>query len=148
MESFSPGYRLQENDLNVTFFARGLTYPPDLTYSFSPYTLSYEINFIDSGSDIKRVGPLNRIPEKVNGSAYRANFIVGGDWATGIYQIVWKYKPYAYSDTQNITQQFEILSNGITSIPFINLYCRIDLPANFFVLPDIIDLPASFAIIP
>ena len=147
MESFSPGYRLQEDDLNVTFFARGLTYPPDLTYSYSPYTLSYEIDFINTDNSVKRVGPLNRIPEKVNGSAFRANFIVSGDWATGIYQIVWKYKPYSYSSIQEITQQFEILSNGIESKPFINKYCRNDLPATFTVLPDIIDLPASFTII-
>ena len=92
--------------------------------------------------------PVNRIPEKINGSGYRANFIVGEEWATGIYQIVWKYKPYSYSNTQTITQYFEVLSNGIESKPFINLYCRRDLPANFVVLPDIIDLPASFTIIP
>ena len=63
MESFSPGYRLQDNDLNITFYARGIAYPPELTYSFSPVTLSYEVDFLNSDGRALLVGPLNRVPQ-------------------------------------------------------------------------------------
>ena len=146
MESFYPGYRLQEEDLNVFFFAQGIAYPPALAYGYSPYFISYEIGFINTNNRVLRVGPLNRVPENVNTGIYRANFIVEENWATGIYQITWKYKVSANSDMQKIFQQFEIL-NDVDNILFEIFFCRRDLPAVFTVLQESQDLPASFDII-
>lgn len=146
MESFYSGYRLQDTDLNVTFFAQGVSYPPALTYPYSPYSLSYEIGFLNYDGRVLRVGPLNRIPYNIRTGVYRADFIVGDDWATGIYQITWKYKISANSDTQETTQQFEVL-NYLKTVMFQISYCRRNLPATFTVLVDSQDLPASFTIV-
>lgn len=147
MECFYSGYRLQDTDLNVTFFAQGVSYPPALTYPYSPYSLSYEIGFLNYDGRILRVGPLNRIPYNIRTGVYRADFIVGDDWATGTYQITWKYKISANSDTQETIQQFEVL-NYLKTVMFQISYCRRNLPATFTVLIDSQDLPGSFTIVP
>jgi hypothetical protein len=147
IQSFYPGYRLQDTDLNVTFFAQGISYPPALTYPYSPYSLSYEIGFLNDDGRVLRVGPLDRIPYNISTGVYRADFVVGDDWATGTYQLTWKYKISANSDTQETIQQFEIL-NYVDNVLFQIFYCRRDLPATLVVLIDSQDLPASFAITP
>lgn len=147
MESFYSGYRLQDTDLNVNFFAQGVSYPPALTYPYSPYSLSYEIGFLNYDGRILRVGPLNRIPYNIRTGVYRADFIVGDDWATGTYQITWKYKISANSDVQETIQQFEVL-NYLKTVMFQTSYCRRNLPATFTVLIDYQDLPGSFTIVP
>jgi hypothetical protein len=148
MESFSPGYRLQDTDLNITFYAQGIAYPPSLTYPYSPYALTYEVDFFNSDGRIIAVGPLDRTPEKVTDIIFRPDFVVDSTWATGFYQITWKYRTFSYSDIQTVTQPFEILNNGIAGVPFILSYCNRDIPATFYVVLDYQDLPASFSIIP
>lgn len=147
MESFIPGYRLQKEDLNVSFYAQGISYPAAIAYPYSPYHLSYEIGYIHPDGRILRVGPLDRIPEKVSTGVFRANFIVEEVWATGVYQITWKYNTSATTDTATKLQQFEVLSNGLNSILFEILFSYRNMTGNFVVLEEAHDLPGSFVVL-
>jgi hypothetical protein len=94
------------------------------------------------------MGNINRIPEKVTQGVYRANFIVGDDWPTGYYNIVWSYQTSLTGPVQTITNTFQVLNSGYRAVQFIYFYCNNDLPATFTVLPEAFDLPASFTIVP
>jgi len=150
--AFYPGYRMQEDDLNIAFCSQGLYYPYNLAYFYSPVNLSYEIDYYipvsESASKLIPYGNRNRIPEKVTQGVYRANFIVGYDWPTGFYNIVWKYQMSPIGPVQTITNTFQVLNNGYKNIIFYFHYCNEDLPATFIVLLESEDLPGSFNILP
>ena len=145
---FYPGYRLQEEDLNVSFCAQGVAYPQNLAYFYTPYNLSYEIDFYTNDRKLVPYGSRTRVPEIVTQGVYRANFIVGYDWPTGYYNIVWSYQTSLTGPVQTITNTFQVLNSGYRAVQFIYFYCNNDLPATFMVLPEAFDLPASFTIVP
>lgn len=148
MESFTPGYRLQDGDLSMSFYAQGIAYPPELTYSYTPYSVVYEIDYIDPVNGPITLGTRNRIPELVIPGTYRANLIIEYSWTPGIYQIVWKYQVSAYSDVQESIEMFQVQNLGVHYIPFQMFFCQRDLGATLYVLQDLQDLPASFTIVP
>lgn len=149
MESFSQDYRLQEGDLNVSFYGQGLISPAALTVPYAPYYLSYEIDYYKA-TELRwiRLGPLYRLPEEVRSGVYRANFIIGDRWATGDYRIIWKYRISADSDLETKTYSFTVLSKGVENTILIISFCRKNLPGTFTVLIDIFDLSGSFNIVP
>lgn len=149
MESFSQGYRLQTEDLNTSFIAQGISYPAGMAYAYTPYSVSYEIAYYHpTEARYLRIGPLNRVPEKIRNGLYRANFIVGEHWTPGTYKITWKYRISESSGEESKEEEFEITSRGVDSAIFTILFCQRNLPARVNVLIDIQDLPASFSIIP
>jgi hypothetical protein len=144
---FAPGYRLQDKDLNVNFCTQSISYPPGLAYFYTPYSLIYEIYFINSDGRVVPYGNENRIPEKVDTGIYRANFVVGDNWPTGHYNIIWKYRIYAISNIQTITDTFQVTDGGYENNIFVYLYCNNDFTAALNVLQESFDVPASFTII-
>jgi hypothetical protein len=146
--SFVSGYRLQDDDLNMTFFAQGIAYPPYLTYSYTPYSVKYEIDYIDPINGLRTMGTRNRIPQLVKPGTYRANLIIEDSWTPGLYQIVWKYKVSENSDIQESIEMFGVNDLGVHYVPFQIFFCQLDIPATFLVLQDLQDLPASFTIVP
>lgn len=162
MESFRQGYRLNDGDLEVQFWAQGLTYPSGLSFLYSPYSVSYEISYYHpTEARYITIGPRNRRPINIKIGIYRATFIVGEHWTPGTYKITWKYYVSEVSSEQIKEEEFEIVSRGVDSVIFEVFYCQrnvggrvliwqesYDLPAEFVVLPSYFDLSASFAIIP
>jgi hypothetical protein len=148
MESFSPTYRLQDKDLNISFYAQGIAYPPDLTYLYTPYFVSYEISYIDPDKGPIIVGPRDRQPVLVKSGTYRANMVIDDSWASGDYQILWKFKVSEEADIEYSADIFEVNGLGVHEAQFILILCSRDLPAIFNVLQEAQDLPASFDIIP
>lgn len=161
MESFRQGYRLKDGELQTVFHTQGLTYPPGLTYLYSPYWVRYEIAYYHPDeSRYLRIGPLNRIPVNVRTGIYRANIIIGDHWTPGKYRIKWKYRISDASDIEDHSEEFSVLSRGVDSAIFEILYCRRnlggrvdvleaykDLPGSFTILPPCLDIPASFTIV-
>jgi hypothetical protein len=94
------------------------------------------------------MGNINRIPEKVTQGVYRANFIVGDDWPTGYYNIVWKYQMSPIGPVQRIINTFQVTNGGYKNVVFYYHYCNEDLPATFIVLLESEDLSGSFNILP
>jgi hypothetical protein len=86
---------------NVGFYTGSLVH-------YSPYWVSYEIGYIDSGLIYHRTGPEFRVPEKIKEGVYRANFIVEDDWRIADYKIIWKYKIGQFSPTITINEYFEV----------------------------------------
>ena len=148
-ESFYTEYRLQDEDLNVTFCAQGIAYPAGLTYSYNPYSVTYEIDYLDPNNDYEPVpvGYRYRTPLNLKTGTYRANFVVDNRWSPGFYQIVWNYTISKDAPIQTQSEIFEIINEGVHYIPFEIYFCKNDLEATFVVLQDLLDLPASFVII-
>ena len=55
-----------------------------------------------------RVGHEFRKPELVKVGTYRANFIVGDNWAVGDYRIIWKYQLFQTDPLQTYTEDFMV----------------------------------------
>jgi hypothetical protein len=146
---YDPGYRLQDEDLNVSFCAQGLTWPLGVAYFYTPNSVEYEIDFFNTDGRLVSYGNADRIPEIVTQGVYRANFIVGDDWPTGFYQILWKYQTSANSSIETISKIFQVTTGGYISNIFEYHYCNNDLVGNFVVLPEVYrDISGSFAILP
>lgn len=110
MQSFPLGYRLMDGDLNVTF-QRKLSFAYGPLSSYVPYFLAYEIGSLDVDEAYHRKGPENRIPYMIHIGKFRANFIVGDAWPTGIYRIVWKYQVCQIDPVMIASENFEIQAN-------------------------------------
>jgi hypothetical protein len=147
--SFYPGYRLQNEDLNMSFYAQGLVYPAGLTYSYTPYSVSYEIDYIDAYGDFVLIGSTSRIPQLVVKGTYRPNLIIEDSWTPGQYQITWKYQISGDSDFQYYSEIFDVVDLGVHYVPFEINVCNLNLPAIFNVIQETsYDLPGSFMITP
>lgn len=134
MESFKQGYRLQQDDLLLNFYARYYNVQPYVTCPYSPYWIRYDIGFIYSiTNEFYPVGAVNRIPDELSTGIFRPNFIVGDDWDPGIYEIRWHYKDYENSILQEKIIEFEILSDGIMQSR-LYMFNHVDLPANFTLI--------------
>ena len=132
--------------LNTSFCAQGVAYPAYLAYFYTPYYLSYEIDYKDVSGRIIPFGNRNRIPEKVSQGIYRPNFIVGDDWSAGNYQITWKYKISAASEIVTQVNPFQVINNTESNL-FVMYVCIKDISAEFNVLQEALDLPGTFSIV-
>jgi hypothetical protein len=107
VQTFPTGYRLNREDLTVQFVKKfGFGHGPLAVYN--PFYVACEIGLIDSNLAYTRIGPEFRVPEIVKVGTYRANFIVGEHWVSGIYQIIWKYQVCAEDPIQTAVEQFAV----------------------------------------
>lgn len=134
MEEFYQGYRLLDTDLITSFWAYPVYYPSIYGNFYSPYWVRYGLGYIDDHGHYHEFGSRYRIPIELETGYYRPNFIIGDTWATGTYEVRWKYRVYQNSDIEYRSVQFKVLSSGIH-----------DQPGDY---PDYLDLPASMQVIP
>jgi len=134
-EEFLQGYRLMKDDLNVRFYSLNVYMPQGHWNLYSPYQVRYEIGFVHPDSGVYyRIGSEERIPVEISAGVFRANFIVGDDWSTGEYRIVWKYVDEFGGPTRAKCQKFLVNTAGIFDgvLAFVNSQ---DLPASMNVIP-------------
>ena len=110
MQTFPLGYRLMDTDLNITF-QRKLSFAYGPLSSYNPFFLVYEIGKVSSLLVYTRIGPENRIPYEIKVGTFRANFIVGDEWTTGSYRIVWKYQVCQLDPIMVVSEDFEIATS-------------------------------------
>jgi len=107
MQSFPLGYRLMDEDLNITF-QRKLSFAYGPLSLYNPFYLAYEIGTLDSSQVYTRMGPENRIPYNIKVGTYRANFIVGDEWTIGNYQIIWTYQICQTGPVMTVSDNFTV----------------------------------------
>ena len=136
MESFKQDYRLEEDDLNYTFYDDGVSYLYNgLTQKYSPYWVRYELGRIqESNLSYFPLGSLFRIPDELETGTFRPNFIIGHDWKTGLYKIRWKFKKTAYSDIEYVEVPFMVVTEGIYDFAEEILGGFLDLPADLNII--------------
>jgi hypothetical protein len=110
MQTFPLGYRLMDEDLNITF-QRKLSFAYGPLSSYNPYTLFYEIGTVDSSLVYTRKGPVNRIPYEIKVGHFRANFIVGDEWLVGNYRIIWTYQVCQIDPVNVVSEDFEVATS-------------------------------------
>jgi len=128
LKSFFQNDRLTDSDLTKRFFwgetgsgATGLPYVDGYvqTYQVLPYWVSYEIDYIEpTGMYPVRIGPFNRCPGKTLDQTYFANMSIGGKWATGEYQIVWKSRMTGDTGVPFVieSEPFSVISAGLYDV--------------------------------
>lgn len=136
MESFKQDYRLNEADLNYSFYNDEVAYPfSGLTYRYSPYWVRYEIGIRqESNSSYFPIGSIFRIPDEISTGIYRPNFIIGSDWNTGDYIIRWKYKKSAGSVIEYAEVAFKVVTEGIKDFSEEVIGGYLDLPADLRIV--------------
>jgi hypothetical protein len=110
MQTFPLGYRLMDEDLNITF-QRKLSFAYGPLSSYDPYILFYEIGTVDSNLVYTRKGPLNRIPYEIRVGHFRANFIVGDEWPVGNYRIIWSYQVCQQDPVNVVSEDFQVATS-------------------------------------
>lgn len=133
MEEFYQGYRLKDDDLEISFWAYDVYYPGSYGNYYSPYWIRYGLGYINENDHYHEIGPRYRIPEELKTGYFRPNFIIGEKWPLGTYEIRWKYKDFENSSIEFRKVQFKIVSAGIYN------------QTGYF--PDYLDLPASLSIL-
>jgi len=110
MQIFPLGYRLMDEDLNITF-QRKLSFAYGPLSQYNPFFVAYEIGTVSSSLVYTRLGPQYRIPYNIKVGTYRANFIVGDEWATGNYRIIWSYQTCEGDPTVEVSEDFQIATS-------------------------------------
>ena len=134
MESFSQGYRLEEGDLNKTFYRNSVYYSGSTGNFYTPYWVRYEIGKVNASTGLYyAIGSTERIPDFIQTGVVRPNFIIGENWDTGIYELKWIFKDSANSAEEIAFEQFEVVTEGIydsgDAVPF-----YVDLPGSFIII--------------
>jgi len=107
MQTFPLGYRLMDEDLNISF-QRKLEFAYGPLSSYDPYLLFYEIGTVNSSLVYTRKGPQNRIPYRIKAGHFRANFIVGDEWTVSNYRIVWTYQICQIDAVNVVSEDFAV----------------------------------------
>jgi len=136
MEIFRQDYRLKKSDLNITFFSVDVAYPySGLPFKYSPYWVRYELGELqDITNAYYPMGSIYRLPDEVSTGVYRPNFIIGHDWKTGTYRLVWKYKKEVLSPVERLYVDFRVVTSGIYDNTEVLLGGYRDLPAELNVI--------------
>ena len=109
--TFFHGYRVDNNDLTVTFTGNTYYNISGRTVTYSPYWVSYEIGWVNPDTLVyTKIGPTDRKPLSYSVGYYYANFIIDFSWPTGDYQIRWKYKINSDSSVETIVNNFIVVS--------------------------------------
>ena len=110
MQSFPLGYRIMDEDLNISF-QRKLSFAYGPLSSYNPFYIVYEIGTVDGSNIYTKIGPDNRIPYNIKIGVYRANFVIGDEWAVGKYRIVWKYQLCQLDPMVTVMEDFMITAS-------------------------------------
>jgi hypothetical protein len=147
MESFVQGTRLGRDDLNIQFYgpqvvsrlwaelggiraAFGLE--PEY-YPVTPWWIRYGLGYVTPQDLVyHEFGVRYRLPDEISTGVLRPNFIIGSDWLTGTYRVLWKYMMYEDSDIEFRWVDFTVVSAGIDS--------------GVHQFKDYVDLPAEYVI--
>lgn len=143
------GYRLERDDLNISFWSNSVYYPNGFSNAYSPYWIRYDVSWVNPSTGVpQRMGSLNRRAEELRTGLFKANFIIADDWPTGSYRLRWKYRVSAVSDVQIVERIFTVACAGIYE-------GRLDIIATYHSLSGTItvtdpwrDLAASLTIVP
>lgn len=147
MESFAQGTRLGQGDLNIQFYgppmapglwaelggiraAHGLE---PVYYPATPWWIRYGLGYVTPGDTVyHEFGVRYRLPDEVSTGVLRPNFIIGSDWLTGTYRVLWKYMMYEDSNIELRGVDFTVVTAGIRSgVPQFKDY--VDLSAGYLV---------------
>jgi len=125
MESFIQGYRLQQEDLNYSFYF--------YRYPYSPFWVRYGLGYINPDGTYHEFGTRYRLPDELQTGLFRPNFAIGDDWYVGTYEVRWKYQIRENSAILIDSVQFQVTTAGIYNTT-----------GNY---PEYYDLPASMTVI-
>jgi len=114
MESFTQDYRVGQNDLVFNIYARSYSAQPGVTFPCTPFWVRYDVGFIQPSTGLfVPIGSRNRLPQVIATGKVTPNFIIEGDWETGIYEIRWYCKTSETSLVQMTSVQFSVTSDGV-----------------------------------
>jgi len=143
------GYRLEKDDLNVSFWSPSVYYPVGDSNAYSPYWIRYDVSWVDPSNGVpQRMGSLYRKAVELSTGLFRANFIIGDLWPSGTYRLRWKYKVSATSDVEYIERLFTVATAGIYEGSLVVTATYHSLSGTIRVTDPWHNLPATLTVVP